>query len=276
MAMRIQHLNCGSLNPRLSRVQATIYCLLVETNQGLVLIDTGFGMGNYEHPSMRMRGGFWFMGVPRLMEETALHQVASLGFQRKDVRDIVLTHLHLDHAEGLPDFPHTRVHIHRRELAAARRPRWPVDLAYDHRHWSHGPQWVPHRRAGRQMFGFEAIPIREDLGPEIPMLPLHGYTRGHCGVAVRTGRGWPLHCGDAASAFHAASNLHDNDESRHLASILPEGFVARFLGSQVPRLRLLLAENGETVQMISAHDVYSLARLTHSDSVNVYHGATSA
>ncbi|WP_223281445.1 MBL fold metallo-hydrolase [Streptomyces antnestii] len=37
--------------------------------------------------------------------ETAVRQVAALGYDIEDVRHIVLTHLDLDHAGGLRDFP---------------------------------------------------------------------------------------------------------------------------------------------------------------------------
>jgi glyoxylase-like metal-dependent hydrolase (beta-lactamase superfamily II) len=37
------------------------------------------------------------------------HQVQRLGFDPRDVRHIVLTHLDFDHAGGLDDFPHATV-----------------------------------------------------------------------------------------------------------------------------------------------------------------------
>ena len=39
------------------------------------------------------------------VETTALKQLEALGFAAGDVRHIVTTHLDLDHAGGLPDFP---------------------------------------------------------------------------------------------------------------------------------------------------------------------------
>jgi hypothetical protein len=34
--MRNHHLNCGSMSPPLARMEAIVYCLLVETDDGLV------------------------------------------------------------------------------------------------------------------------------------------------------------------------------------------------------------------------------------------------
>jgi glyoxylase-like metal-dependent hydrolase (beta-lactamase superfamily II) len=263
--MRIHHLNCGSLNARLPRAKAIIYCLLIETDKGLTLVDTGFGTGDYEHPSHRMRIFLWLMGVPQLLEETALYQVRSLGFEPTDVSDIVLTHLHLDHAGGLPDFPWARVHLHQSELEAAQHPRRLIELAYDSQHWSHSPQWVLYEGSTRDWYGFEAIHIPMSLKPELLLIPLHGHTQGHCGVAVKTESGWLLHSGDAASAFHPGTDLHDNASSRHCARMLPGRFARRLLGGHIPRLRSLIKDHGAEVQVISSHDVYSLARFRHSE-----------
>ncbi len=51
--MKIHHLNCGSLRPHLVNVKSLVYCLLVETSIGPVLIDTGFGTQDYIKPSMK-------------------------------------------------------------------------------------------------------------------------------------------------------------------------------------------------------------------------------
>jgi len=38
--LKIHHLNCGTLSPKYPRLQSIVYCLLVETDDGLVLVDT--------------------------------------------------------------------------------------------------------------------------------------------------------------------------------------------------------------------------------------------
>src|SRR5574340_1097266 len=50
--MKIHHLNCGTLYPRFPRgTQSILYCLLVETNDGLLLVDSGFGTQDYQNPT---------------------------------------------------------------------------------------------------------------------------------------------------------------------------------------------------------------------------------
>lgn len=74
--MRIQHLNCISSCPlggalmdghtmRL-RGRLTCHCLLVETSDALVLIDTGFGLRDVADPRSRLSGFFltWISITP--------------------------------------------------------------------------------------------------------------------------------------------------------------------------------------------------------------------
>ena len=86
---------------------------------GLILVDAGLGVEDVNEPR---RLGFLFNAMvrPRLdVAETALRQVADLGFRPSDVRHIVPTHLDLDHAGGICDFPDAAVHVFAAELRAA-------------------------------------------------------------------------------------------------------------------------------------------------------------
>ena len=130
---RIHHLNCGSLCPRggkmfgagggpFSPAPMCCHCLLIEGEDGLVLVDSGLGVEDVTEPR---RLGFMFraMARPKLeVAETALRQVADLGFRPSDVRHVVPTHLDLDHAGGIGDFPAAAVHVFAAELSAASNP----------------------------------------------------------------------------------------------------------------------------------------------------------
>lgn len=255
--MKIHHLNCGTLNPRLVNLPSLVYCLLVETGQGLVLVDTGFGTRDYHSPSRKMEFFLNWMGVPRDPEETALHQVQALGYQPQEVQHIIQTHMHIDHAGGLADFPWAKVHLHEREFQAIQQPRGLLEFAYVKEHWAHQPDWVRHQKPVVDWFGFNALPVLDTPEAEFLFIPLPGHTRGHCGVAIGKPGNWLLHCGDAASPYHPGSDLHQRGQDAYKMEILPGGIANRILGGHMPRLRSLLAEHGSEIQAVSAHDLFS-------------------
>jgi glyoxylase-like metal-dependent hydrolase (beta-lactamase superfamily II) len=123
------------------RGELTCHCLLVETNVGLVLIDTGFGLNDVRDPQGRLSRFLLTLVSPDFREElTAVRQIERLGLDPKDVQHIVLTHLDFDHAEGLDDFPAATVHLLASERAAA--------LAQ--KTW----RWISSARAARRASGF--------------------------------------------------------------------------------------------------------------------------
>lgn len=191
--MRVHHLNCGSLReiepvdePGLGAARAVCHVLLVETDaDGLVLVDTGLGIGDVADPAGRLGDEWTSFAGPALDEaETAVRQVEALGFAASDVRHIVPTHLHRDHAGGLSDFPDAAVHVFAAERECATT-----------RQFDHGPKWVVHADDGEPWAGFEGV--RALRGDDILLVPLGGHSPGHAGVAVRDGGRWLLHAGDA-------------------------------------------------------------------------------
>ena len=238
-------------------MESIVYCLLVETDQGLTLVDTGFGRLDYSDPSPLMRFFLGLMGSPRDENETVLRQIQALNYSPGDLRHIVLTHLHLDHAGGLRDFPQAAVHVYRAEYEAANKPRGIIERGCDRRHWSHSPRWIFHETVDSDWFGFGAIRIGAISRPEIYLVPLPGHTRGHCGVAIRTGGGWLFQCGDAASPYHHEVDPHERPADQHHLDFLPGWLPRRMIGPHVPRLRALLRDHGESVRVISSHDRYA-------------------
>jgi glyoxylase-like metal-dependent hydrolase (beta-lactamase superfamily II) len=189
MSIRVHHLNCGTMCPYSRRLMAgqggwletaelCCHCLLIETAQGLVLVDSGLGTDDIARPARLGRA--FVAGIrPRLLEhETAIAQVRALGFAAADVRHIVVTHLDLDHAGGLADFPQAQVHVFDAELEAALAPDLRERMRYQSAQWAHGPQWVRHRVEGEHWHGFEAIRAIPGLDPDLLLVPLTGHTRG--------------------------------------------------------------------------------------------------
>jgi glyoxylase-like metal-dependent hydrolase (beta-lactamase superfamily II) len=242
----------------LERAEAVCHCLLIETDDGLVLLDTGFGVEDTLDIG-RLGPAFRLMNPKADVSETALKQVESLGFAATDVRRIVATHLDPDHSGGLPDFPQAEVHVFARELEAALNPKLTERPRYRRCHWDHDPKWIRHEVEGDDWFGFEGVRILPGTGAEILLIPLAGHSRGHSGVALRTGEGWLLHCGD--SYFHHGEiatpphcppglrvfqNLNNADRKQRLAN--------------QERLRELNGRHGDEITLICSHDPRELAR----------------
>jgi glyoxylase-like metal-dependent hydrolase (beta-lactamase superfamily II) len=235
--MTVHILNGFTCNARLPRRwKSGTLDLLVETDQGPVLVDTGLGTDDYLHHSGILKVFRVILQLPLDPQEAAVRQVARLGYKPEDVRHIVLTHMHFDHCGGLPDFPWAKVHIHRREYEAfTGKRRIFSELAYVRRHAAHGPDWVLHDDTGEKWFDFDAI--RLEFRPEMYLLPLPGHTRGQCGVAIRTENGWLLQTSDAAALFNTE---------------VPDWFVSRTLSWQHTRLRRF-AEAHPEVQVVGGH-----------------------
>lgn len=238
------------------------HCLLIEGRDGLILVDTGLGTGDVADPG-RLGLGFHLAVRPRLlMAETALHQIRELGFDPRDVRHIVPTHLDLDHAGGLGDFPQAEVHVFAKELQAAlSRDSLQEKARYVPRQWAHGPQWAPRSVDGERWMGFEAIRALPGTDDEVLLVPLVGHTQGHCGVAVRSDRGWLLHCGDAYF-FRGEMDMADPHcpIGLNLFQRVVQMDGANRLANQL-RLRELKQQHGDEVTLFCAHDPVELAQL---------------
>lgn len=239
-ATRVHYLNGFTCNARVPAHWRTgTLCLLVETDQGLVLVDTGLGQADYEHKPAILRAFQILTQVPLDPKEAAVGQIARLGYRPEDVRHIVLTHMHFDHCGGLVDFPWATVHLHRREVDAFHgRPRRWTDYGYVRRHAAHDPAFVTYETTGERWLNLPAI--RLPFEPAMWLVPLFGHTCGHCGVAVHLGpaEGWLFHVGDAGPP-----DLNDD---------LPAWMVRAVLGPHTPRLRDFQIAHPD-IQITSGH-----------------------
>ena len=250
------------------RTRMVCHCLLIETDAGLVLVDTALGLEDHHAPSHEcVRKGLLPMRPQWDEAKTLARQVERLGFRREDVRHIVLTHLDLDHAGGLPDFPHARVHVLATEHAAAQARRTLMERQrYQAVQWAHGPDWRLYDAArGEPWFGFDCVRALDGLPPEVLLVPLTGHTRGHCGVAVDTGKGWLLHAGDA---YFFRDELAPEPRCppglRLMQNILAMENASRRENRR--RLRELACTHGAQVRVFCAHDAEQWRQLAATSS----------
>lgn len=260
----VHHLSCATMCPGAGRIglvprEFVAHCLLVESADRLVLVDTGIGVADVEQGARRMGPAPVLLGMRRDLSRTAVHQLRALGHEPAAVTDIVLTHLDFDHAGGLSDFPAARVHVHARELRAARAPSFSERARYAAAQWSHGPRWVEHTEGGDDWFGFDSVVAVAD---DVVMVPLPGHTRGHSAVAVRRpGGGWLLHAGDAY--FHAGDLQLPRrcpPGLRAFQRLMAVDNAARL--HNLARLQELRRDHGDEVTVFCAHDPSEFAALS--------------
>lgn len=195
--MKVHHLNCGTMRPP-TGAALVAHVLLLETDAGLVLVDTGFGLADVIDPGRRLGGARWLIRPALDPAETAVRQIERLGHARTDVRHILLTHFDLDHIGGLADFPDAQVHVTAAEASGAMwNPSRRELLRYRSAQWAHEPKIVEHTPDGEAWRGFAAAQELTEVAPGVVLLALPGHTRGHAAVAVEAGDRWLLHAGDA-------------------------------------------------------------------------------
>ena len=235
------------------------HCLLLEGEDGLILVDSGLGEEDVSNPK-RLGRLFRAATRPRLrIAETALRQVADLGFRVADVRHIVPTHLDLDHAGGLADFPAATVHAFGPELRAAKEPTFRERMRYLPAQLSSVANWALVEPGGDEWFGFDSVRALPGGRDDVLLIPLPGHSRGHCGVAVWTRDGWLLHCGDAY--FHHAEVAPEGGKAplalRMFESLVNADRPARLANRE--RLRELAQSHGDEVRLICSHDAADFA-----------------
>ena len=96
------------------------YAWAIEHPDGVIVIDTGQGAhlletGKSLHPYIR-----WEVAFRIEREQEIGPQLRALGIGPRDVKRVVLTHLHMDHDGGLAHFPDTDILVSRGELNIAR------------------------------------------------------------------------------------------------------------------------------------------------------------
>ena len=275
--MRIHHLNCGTCCPVGGRLfdgrsdgplgHLVCHCLLIESDAGLILVDTGFGTRDVAHPRERLADFFLTLNQPQLRaEETAVAQVRALGHDPADVRHIVVSHLDFDHAGGIEDFPNATVHVTAREKEVADRREggaFVSDKRYRPQQWDEAANWALYPLGGgERWFGFDAVRDLQGLPPEILLVPLAGHSWGHAGVAVREDDGRWL--------FYAADAYFHHGEVGGDARACPPGLRgyqrlmnvdAHARRANQERLRRLSIDHGDEVRLFCAHDVLEFEAL---------------
>ena len=258
--MKIHYMDCATMHPRGADLfipqtsRTPSLCLLIEEKEHLILVDSGFGTQDMEDPKRLGRTNY-LLNTQCSKEKPAVRQIERLGYNPKDVRHIICTHLDRDHAGGLSDFPHAQVHVSAAECAAALKPQNHKERdRYRRCHFAHGPRWATYEGySGEPWLGLACVRDLKGLPPEIVLVPLPGHTRGHCGVGIETGSGWLLHCGDA---YYFKDEVLPNKPVPLFHKIFRRLAHVNYAGAmhQLERIREVWTRNREHLRIMASHD----------------------
>jgi N-acyl homoserine lactone hydrolase len=175
-----------------------IYAFAIEHPEGVIVVDTG------ETAGASQRGYFpsWHPGVRAFREwvepeQEIGPQLERLGISRGDVRWLVMTHLHTDHAGGLHHFPGTEILVTRTELEFASGLRGRLRGYVANTHW---PTWFRPTLLELEPEPLGPFPLSQRLteAGDITLVPAPGHTPGQIAVLVDEGDRTVFLAGDSS------------------------------------------------------------------------------
>lgn len=230
-----------------NRIPLAIRCLLIAEGKHLILVDTGIG----SDWSDKRRGIYAIEHSETQLED----ELARAGFDRGQVTDVVLTHLHFDHAGGTTrreegrrtlSFPNATYHVQRRQ--------WK---------WAHTPSEKDAGSFRTQDFGLleqsgrlHLLEGQTELYPGVELVVSEGHTVGLQLVRVTDGKQSLFFCGDIIptashlrSSWAMAFDLYPltliEEKRMILAQAVEEGWILFFEHDPAIAACTVKEENGE-------------------------------
>jgi glyoxylase-like metal-dependent hydrolase (beta-lactamase superfamily II) len=284
--VKLHHLNCGTMRPigffpfstiplnntgrMFHRGFGVIHCLLLATDAGLILIDSGYGLRDYENPTPFVRLFNRLIGLQGDAGQTAYRQLQELGYHPDQVSHIILTHMHLDHTGGLPDFPQAMVHVFEPEWRAALAGSGLSSLVYIKQHWAHGPKWKTYRLQGDTWHGLECTPKVRIAQLEFFFVPMVGHSPGHCVAVISlSDERWVIHAGDAYGYRGQIDPVdpHYPPYHRLFRPLLFSNRITRSMFAYDETLQGLRQELGDRLQIFCSHDPHEFMKMAGSDAL---------
>jgi glyoxylase-like metal-dependent hydrolase (beta-lactamase superfamily II) len=156
--------------------EGVVRAFLIRHESGPILFDTGVGFGNADIDR-------WYQPESVRVDEA----LAASGLRLAEVRAVVNSHLHFDHAGQNQALGARPIYVQSRELAAVDRPKFTI------------VDWV-------RFPGANYVEIDGDhlLAPGVTILSTPGHTPGHQSLAVETDEGL---CVIAGQAIYSADEF---------------------------------------------------------------------
>jgi glyoxylase-like metal-dependent hydrolase (beta-lactamase superfamily II) len=171
------------------RLDFTIW--VVRSGDRVVVVDTGFSERAGEKRKRRLDRG-------------PAEAVRQLGIKPDEVDEVVLTHLHFDHAGNVGDFPQAQIAVQADEL------EYTTGKAMTHPSLNHFFEADDVVEVVRRVYdgGVRVVEGDVELAPGLELHHIGGHTKGLQVVRVHTGRGWVVLASDA---LHYYANFHERN-----------------------------------------------------------------
>jgi N-acyl homoserine lactone hydrolase len=166
---------------------------------GNIVIDTGLHPICARDVAANMGRGSNLIYRPRMTSDQALRaQLPARGVQLSDVRVVIMTHLHVDHASAASEFAASTFLVDRREWAAATDGGFRE--GYHHRQFDHAFDWrtVDYEDDSVESFAGFARSVDVFGDGSVRLVSTPGHTPGHQSVVLRCSGREVLVVGDAA------------------------------------------------------------------------------
>lgn len=163
-----------------------ILAWVIDHPEGIFIVDTGETSRTTTQPDYFPRWHPYYRLAVRITvtpEDEIGPQLHKLGIQPADVKMVILTHLHTDHAGGLHHFPKSDVYVHSAELVAARSLAGRIMNGYLPHRW---PTWFspkPFAFHAEQVGSFDQVQYMTGAR-DVMIVPTPGHTPNHVSVIV--------------------------------------------------------------------------------------------
>jgi N-acyl homoserine lactone hydrolase len=194
MAVQITAMTCGWLDADLAgflkgetgRIKVPVPCWLIDHPRGRVLFDTGLHPQLQSDPRGRL-GALADAFIPDYQPgEEVRSRLESLGVDPREIRYLVISHLHFDHVGGNAQIPNAQLVIQRREWDAGRDADLIRRNAYNRADYDLGHDLLT-IDGEHDLFGDRTVVC----------IPSWGHTAGHQSLRVRLDSGEVVLTSDA-------------------------------------------------------------------------------
>ena len=210
--------------------QIDYFVWVIRNDSRTIVVDTGF-----DGPEAERRG--------RSVLRTPREALAMLDIDSDTIKDVIVTHLHYDHAGTLDHFGAAQFHLQEAEMAYATGPcmchgelREPFTV-------DHVCAMVKNVYSGRVSF----VDGDREIAPNVTVHRIGGHSKGLQCVRVLTARGWVVLASDA-------SHFYENFEQGKMFPIMldAKGMLDGF--------RTLVELAGDRTRVVPGHDPLVLER----------------